>query len=104
MGVLVREDRFFAVTATLTPSAVTAAATAEQTFTVTGLKTTDSVVVTKPAAQAVIGIAGARVSAADTLAITFINPTATTQTATATEVYQIFVYRPELLRTNAKGD
>ncbi|SRR5579883_148589 len=64
----------------LTPVAVAAATTAEQTFTpaaLAGLAVGDTVVVTTPAAQtAGTGIVGARVSAAGTLAITFVNATA----------------------------
>lgn len=60
----------------LTPASVAAATVAEQTFTVTGLATTDKVVVNPAATGNATGIAGARVSAADTLAIAFVNPTA----------------------------
>jgi len=59
--------------------------TAEQTVTVAGLKVGDRVIVNKPTAQAGIGVAGARVSAADTLAITFVNSTASGVTSTAAE-------------------
>lgn len=60
----------------ITPASVAAATIAEQTFTVTGLTTTDKVIVNPPAIANATGIAGARVSAADTLAIRFVNPTA----------------------------
>lgn len=63
-------------TPSITPSSVTAATVAEQTFTVTGLTTADKVFVNQPALANSVGIAGARVSAADTLAIRFVNPTA----------------------------
>lgn len=62
--------------ASLTPLLVAANTTAEQTFTVNGLVTSDIVTVNKPTHQAGLGIAGARVSAKDTIAITYINPTA----------------------------
>ncbi len=61
---------------TLTPASVAADTTAEQTFTVTGLATTNSVVVNGPAPTAGTGIVNARVSAANTLALTFVNATA----------------------------
>jgi hypothetical protein len=61
---------------TITPASVGAATVAEQTFTVTGLTTADKVVVNPPANATATGIAGARVSAADTLAIRYVNPTA----------------------------
>lgn len=59
-------------TPTLTPAAVSAGAPVEQTFTVTGLATTDTVTVNAPGP----GIFNARVSAANTLAITFMPPAA----------------------------
>lgn len=76
-------------TGSISPVAVAGATSAEQTFTVTGLNTSDAVFVTKPTAQAGLGIVGARVSAADTLAITFMNSTATSITPTASETYKV---------------
>lgn len=82
--------------ATLSPAQIAAATTAEQTFTVNGLLTTDVVLVQKPTAQAGIGIVGARVTAANTLGITFVNATAATPTTpTAAEIYVITVLRRE---------
>lgn len=64
-------------------------------ITLTGLAVTDNVIgVTKPTVQAGLGIAGWRVSAANTLAVTFVNPTVATLTPTASEVYGVSVYRP----------
>jgi hypothetical protein len=60
---------------TLTPTSVAANTTAEQTFTVTGLVAGTPVWVNKPSWSSGIGIAGVRVSAANTLAITFTNST-----------------------------
>lgn len=76
-------------TATLSPTAVTANETAEQTFTVAGVNVGDVVFVNKPTAQAGLGIVGARVSAANTVGITFSNNTGSSITPTASEVYQI---------------
>jgi len=80
---------------TLSPASVANATSAEQTFAATGigLLTTDLVNVSKPTAQAGLGIVNARVSAADTLALTFMNCTAATITPTASEVYQVEVVR-----------
>lgn len=78
---------------TLTPGSVANATSAEQTFTVTGLLVTDFVWVNKPTAQAGLGIAGCRVSAANVLAITFGNFTAATITPTASEAYTVLVAR-----------
>ncbi len=60
----------------LTPVSVAADTSAEQTFTVSGLVTGQAVVVNGPAPTDGTGIVNARVSAADTLAITFANFTA----------------------------
>lgn len=80
---------------TLSPSQVAINTTAEQTFAATGigLLTTDYVGVNKPTAQAGLGIVGARVSAADTLALTFSNNTAGAITPTASESYKVYVVR-----------
>lgn len=61
---------------TITPASVAAATVAEQTFTVTGLTTADKVFVNHAATGNATGIAGVRVSAANTLAVSFVNPTA----------------------------
>jgi hypothetical protein len=80
---------------TLSPVGVAVTTATEQTFAATGigLLTTDFVYVNKPAAQASLGIVGARVSAADTLALTFSNQSAATITPTAAEVYKVMVLR-----------
>lgn len=80
-------DKTWAETATIT--------TAEQNVTVPGLKVGDMVYVSKPTAQAGIGVCGVRVSAADTLSITFNNPTASGVTATASEVWLGTLIRSE---------
>jgi hypothetical protein len=79
--------------AALSPAQVAANTTAEQTFTVAGLAVADKVFVNKPAAQAGLGIVGCRVSAANTLAITFSNNTGAGITPTASETYQIVAVR-----------
>ena len=62
--------------ATLTPASVAATSTSEQTFSVPGLVLQDIIAaVNKPTHTSGIGIVGARVSAGDTLAITFLNVT-----------------------------
>lgn len=78
--------------ATIDPASVAAATSAEQTFTVTGLTTADKVLVSKPTATAGLGIVNARVSAADTLALTFMNATAGAIDA-ASESYTIVAFR-----------
>ena len=88
-------QQLYAMKATLSPAEVAAATSAEQTFTVKGLRlTTDMIVgVSKPTAQAGLGIAGWRISANDTLAITFDNATAAAITPTASQDYLILVAR-----------
>jgi hypothetical protein len=72
----------------LAPTSVAANTTAEQTFTVTGLVASSAVWVNKPSWQSGLGIAGVRVSAANTLAINFTNVTGSAITP-ATETYLI---------------
>ncbi len=84
----------FLLQSALTPAQVNTVTAPEQTFTVNGLLVGDFVQVMKPTAQAGLGIAGARVSAADTLAITYVNPTAGNITPTA-ETYTLLVIRKE---------
>jgi hypothetical protein len=79
---------------TISPASVANATTAEQTFTVNGLQLGDIVSVTKPTTQAGLGIVNSRVSAANTLAVTFANTTAATITPTAAETYIIELNRP----------
>jgi hypothetical protein len=81
---------------TLSPVAVAANTSAEQTFTVTGLLAADTVIaINKPTAQAGLGIVGFRVSADKTMAITFMNATGSPITPTASQVYYILFGRTE---------
>ena len=78
----------------LSPSAVSANTTAEQTFTATGVAVGDVVIaVNKPTAQAGLGIVGFRVTAANTVGVTFSNNTAGSITPTASETYLVALYR-----------
>lgn len=88
------------ISVTLSPAAASANTSAEQTFTVNGLQAGDHVAVSKPTAQAGLGIVGARVSAANTLAITFGNFTASPITPTASETYLVLVSRPDRVVTD----
>lgn len=81
------------ITATLTPTSVATITAPTQTFTVTGLKVGDMVNVNPPSQTAGVSLAAARVSAADTLALTFVNPTAGSVTPAA-GAYLITVMRP----------
>jgi hypothetical protein len=79
-----------------------ASTTAEQTATIRGLKSTDKIIsVTKPTHQTGLGVVGWRVSAADTISITF--ETTATVTPTASEVYTAFIARLEHTQTDANA-
>jgi hypothetical protein len=71
-----KDRKLNVISASLNVASVAANTTAEQTFTVAGLETTDVVFVNKPSVSAGLGVVNARVSAADTLALTFVNATA----------------------------
>jgi hypothetical protein len=89
-----------ALTITLDPAAVAANTTAEQTLTVPGLKLGDIVIVSKPTATAGVGIVNVRVSAADTLATTWVNATGSSVNP-GSESYILLVFRPERAGTDA---
>ena len=92
LGNLVKQS---VISVTLSPAQVAANTSAEQTFTVNGLQSGDFVSVNKPTTQAGLGIVGARVSAANTLAITFGNYTGSAITPTASQVYLVLVARKD---------
>ena len=73
-------------------TSVGANTTSEQTKTVSGLNTKDIVTVNKPSHQAGLGIVNARVSANNTLAITFQNTTGAGITPSS-ETYKINAVR-----------
>lgn len=76
------------------PASVAANTTAAQTVTVKGVLPGDMVTVNKPTTTAGLGLAGARVSAADTVSITFSNSTASPIDA-ASETYVFLIFRPD---------
>lgn len=80
-------------TVTFDPASVSANTTSEQTVTVTGLGATDIVYVNKPTHTPGLGIVGARVSAADTLAITLGNFTALAIDASSENYYVVAIRR-----------
>jgi hypothetical protein len=94
MGATMNEDRYGVVTFTIYPASVAAATSAEQTVTVNGLKVGDVVALTKPTLTAGVGIVNVRVSAANTLAVTFMNATASSVDP-ASETYTLCWFRPE---------
>jgi hypothetical protein len=98
MGVLLREHKIGVSSITISGSAVSANSTSEQTFTVTGLRPGDFVETLKPSHQTGLGVVNCRVSANDTLAITFMNNTAGAITPT-NETYTLLVVRPEITQS-----
>ena len=80
------------ISQSLTPVSVATVATVEQTFAVPGLQVGDHVTVTPPSITAGVAPVCARVSAANTLAVTFINSTAGALVPAA-GVYQIAFVR-----------
>jgi hypothetical protein len=80
--------RMYVIKQTLTPAAVNQNTTAEQTFTVQGLAVGDSVDINKASHQVGLSIGNVRVSAANTLAIQYVNTTGAPITPTS-EVYTI---------------
>lgn len=82
------------VSVSLTPAEVATITAPAQTFTVPGLRVGDAVWVTPPSVTAGVAIANARVSAADTLSIQFVNPTAGNLTPAA-GTHLVTVVRPD---------
>lgn len=83
------------LTVTLDLASVAAATSAEQTFTVPGLQTTDAVFLcVSSSLNNGLGIVGARVSAANTLAVRVMNATAGALDA-ASATFTLLVVRPE---------
>lgn len=101
MGIQVHEDRYGVVSVSLTPAGTALGpVVASQSFTVTGLKTTDQILsVTPPSTSTGLAIVGARVSAADTLELTFGN-FSTGALTSATGTYTIQVFRPETTQSS----
>lgn len=86
----------YTTTATLSPAAVPATpAGAEQVFTVNGATVGSFPIVNKPSAQAGLGISNIRVTAANQVAITFLNNSSGAITPTAAETYS-FAFLPTL--------
>jgi hypothetical protein len=94
MGAMINEDRFGVCAISLDIASVAANTSAEQSFTVKGLRPGDFVHVNKPSLHAGLVVSTARVSAPDTLAITFGNTTAGAIDPAA-ESYLLFYFRPE---------
>jgi|SRR5579859_7909980 len=87
---------------TQSPSAVGPNTSAEKAMTITGVLATDMVaVVNKPTTQAGLLVGTGRVSAANTVQVTFGNDTAATITPTTTETYDVITIGAALAQTQA---
>lgn len=84
----------FAIQVTFNPASVATATTAEQSLTVQGLAVGDLVYWQKPTNTAGVGVVNMRVSAANTLQVIFVNPTAGGVDA-GSETWTLLVMRPE---------
>lgn len=84
------------ISVALSPALIVLNTTAEQTFTVPGVRASDTLVsVVKPTAQAGLAIVGWRVTADNTVGITFGNVTGSSITPTAGQTYLFVLARPD---------
>jgi len=79
--------------ATLSPAAVAPNLSVEQTFSISNLAVTDTIMLNKPSGQTGLSIGNVRVSAASTLAIQFVNVSGATIVPTAAEYYKFVAFR-----------
>lgn len=96
----------FSINFTKTWAPVTAATQEEQTVTIPGIRLATDVAIgaiSKPVLQAGIIPTGFRVSADDTITVSFFNNTGGNITPTANEVYKIHIARRENVLTDAVG-
>jgi len=83
----------YSLSASIAPSSVPAQSTATESFTVNGVSGADALlVVIKPTTTAGIGIAGYKVTGANTISITFVNPTIA-PIVPPTEIYTFILIR-----------
>lgn len=90
------------VTVTADLGSVATITTEEETFTVTGVKVGDFVLVSKSTHTAGYGVCSARVSADDTVAVTIVNPTAGAVNADSM-TYLVAWFRPTSTRASIEG-
>lgn len=98
MGGLSAISNFMFVAANIVaPAGAVSQGTTESNTLLIGLNSTDTIVgVSKPTLQQ-IGVGGARVSAVNQFAVTYINPSTQVVTPTANEIYGLDVFRPQPL-------
>ncbi len=94
MGVQINEDRFGVTSFTLDANVTATNTTQETDVTIPGLVPGMFVAVNKPSHSTGVGIVNARVKAANTLSIQYVNATGTGVNP-ASETYLLFWFRPE---------
>lgn len=82
------------VSVSITPAESAAVTAVAQTFTVPGAKVGDAVIVNPVSNASSVSVGGAYVSAANTVSVQFVNPTAGALTAPA-GIYKFTLIRPE---------
>ncbi len=93
-------DGVYALQITNSFSAVATITTSTQNVTVSGLEVGDMVFVQKLTAQTGLLTGGVSyVSTANTLPVTFVNPTAGSITPTASDTYSLLIFRPNYYLT-----
>lgn len=103
-GIVGGNVRFIGIVqVTFDPASIATVTTAEQNMTVPGVKLGDFVFVSKPTVTAGFGVVNARVSAADTVTITAVNPTAGSVNPSS-ETWTVMVVRPSGTIPGAFGD
>lgn len=95
-------DSYGVASFTLDVGSVAANTSEEDTVTVNGLDTDMFVMVNKPSLEAGLAVGNVRVSAANTLAITFINSTGSAIDP-ASETYKLFWWKPNQTTVGAIG-
>lgn len=100
-GLAVKTANLSILALSVSPVSVAANTTAEQALTVTGILATDVVVTNKPTAQAGLIVATSRVSAANTVQVTFGNVTAAAVTPTASQTWDFITFGANLQTTVA---
>ena len=86
---------FEVMSLTLTPALIAGNTSAEQTFTLPGVKVGDMIFVQKPTTQAGLLVESRVVAVKDTVAVVFGNLTGSNITPTAAELYTFLVVRYE---------
>jgi hypothetical protein len=97
-----RQASFEIVTVTFNPASVAANTSAEQSVTVTGVALGDVVFCNGPALNAGLGVVNARVSAANTVALAFMNNTGSAIDA-ASGTYTFLIMRQSQVSDSFNG-